>query len=171
MQCRIQRGFMGVQTPPRFRCNDFIFMGTFCKSWEIIELFSKCIKIEPLPLCKTDPPPSPTTPIPKSWICPWDFKHYSLWKINNWFSTSGDIWSSADNLCKQFGPRSGWTKRQAWSGSKLFDILMVLVKDFLKKINLKNNPRMMKKHAKLPNTGNKKKTKKKKHAKLPSMQI
>ena len=29
--------------------------------------------------------------------------------------------SSADNLCKQFAPRSGLTKCQAWSGSKLFD--------------------------------------------------
>ena len=27
------------------------------------------------------------------------------------------ILSSADNLCKQFGPRSGPTKRRAWSGS------------------------------------------------------
>ena len=29
--------------------------------------------------------------------------------------------SPAYNLCKQFGPRSGLTKCQAWSGSKLFD--------------------------------------------------
>ena len=28
---------------------------------------------------------------------------------------------TADNLCKQFGPRSGPTERQTWSGSKLFD--------------------------------------------------
>ena len=32
--------------------------------------------------------------------------------------------SSADNLCKQFGPRSSPTKHGAWSGSKLFDALM-----------------------------------------------
>ena len=29
--------------------------------------------------------------------------------------------SSADNFCKQFGPRSGPTKCRAWSGSKMFD--------------------------------------------------
>ena len=29
--------------------------------------------------------------------------------------------SSVDNFCKQFGPRSGPTKRRVWSGSKLFD--------------------------------------------------
>ena len=28
---------------------------------------------------------------------------------------------SADNLCKQFGPRPGPKKRWAWSESKLFD--------------------------------------------------
>ena len=51
--------------------------------------------------------------------------------------------SSADNLCKQFGPRSGTvtTKCWAWSGSKLFDTLMVFLKVifrkswFLKKIS------------------------------------
>ena len=40
---------------------------------------------------------------------------------------------SADNLCKQFGLRSGQTKCRAWSGSKLFDILMVLNKSSTKK--------------------------------------
>ena len=34
--------------------------------------------------------------------------------------------SSADNVCKQFGPRSG---------SKLFDILIVFLKDFFQKVN------------------------------------
>ena len=29
------------------------------------------------------------------------------------------------NFCKQFGPRSGQTECQAWSGSKLFDTLMI----------------------------------------------
>ena len=41
--------------------------------------------------------------------------------------------SSADNLCKQFGPWSGPTKCRAWSRSKLFDTLIVLLKFFLKK--------------------------------------
>ena len=41
---------------------------------------------------------------------------------------------SADNLCKQFGLRSGPTKCWAWSGSKMFDThtLMVLLKDFFR---------------------------------------
>ena len=38
----------------------------------------------------------------------------------------------ADKLCKQLGPRSGPNKVRAQSGSKLFDTLMVFVKDFLK---------------------------------------
>ena len=38
--------------------------------------------------------------------------------------------SSSDNFCKQFGSRSGPTKCRAWSGSKLFDTLMVFLKDF-----------------------------------------
>ena len=52
--------------------------------------------------------------------------------------------SSADNLGNQFGPRSGprilgprsgLTHRQARSGSKLFDILMVFLKEFFQKVN------------------------------------
>ena len=43
--------------------------------------------------------------------------------------------SSADNFGKQFGPRSGPTNRRAWSGSKLFDILIVFLKEFFWKIN------------------------------------
>ena len=38
--------------------------------------------------------------------------------------------SSADNLCKQFEPRSGPTKCRAWSGTKLFDTLMVFLKEY-----------------------------------------
>ena len=33
--------------------------------------------------------------------------------------------TSADYICKQFGPRSGPTQCQAWSGSELFDTLMI----------------------------------------------
>ena len=40
----------------------------------------------------------------------------------------GNLLLSADNLCKQFGPKSGLTKCRAWSGSKLFETLMVLKK-------------------------------------------
>ena len=35
---------------------------------------------------------------------------------------------SADNLFKRIGPRSGPTKCPAWSGSKLFDIMIVFLK-------------------------------------------
>ena len=38
--------------------------------------------------------------------------------------------SSADNLCKQFGPWSGLMFCRACSESKLFDTLMVFLKDF-----------------------------------------
>ena len=47
--------------------------------------------------------------------------------------------SSADNLCREFGPRSGSTKRQALSGSKLFDTLMVFLKELFEKIDLEKN--------------------------------
>ena len=40
---------------------------------------------------------------------------------------------SAAKLCKQFGPRSGQTIGQAWSGSKLFDTLMVFSKEYFEK--------------------------------------
>ena len=36
--------------------------------------------------------------------------------------------ASANNLCKQLGPRPGPTNCRAWSGSKLFDTLIVLKK-------------------------------------------
>ena len=58
--------------------------------------------------------------------------------------------SSADDLCKQFGPRSGPTKCRAWSGSKLFDTLMIFLKEFFKKVNFEKNQQTAKKHAKSP---------------------
>ena len=42
--------------------------------------------------------------------------------------------SIADNLCKQFGPRSGPTKCWSWSGSNLFDTLIGFPKDFFFKV-------------------------------------
>ena len=39
-----------------------------------------------------------------------------------------------DNICQQFGPRSGPMKCQARSGSKLFDSLILFLKEFLGKI-------------------------------------
>ena len=53
---------------------------------------------------------------------------------------------SADNLCKQFGPRSSPTKHRVWSGSKLFDTLMVFLKEFFKKVNFEKNKQTTKKH-------------------------
>ena len=43
---------------------------------------------------------------------------------------------SDDNICKLFGPRSGLTKCQAWSGFKLFE-LMVFLKYIFENIYLK----------------------------------
>ena len=42
---------------------------------------------------------------------------------------------SADDLCKQFWPRSGATKCRAWSGSKLFGTLMVYLKEFFEELD------------------------------------
>ena len=47
--------------------------------------------------------------------------------------------SSADNLCKHFGPRSGPTKCRAWYGSNLFHTLMGLLKEFSEKKNWKKS--------------------------------
>ena len=41
--------------------------------------------------------------------------------------------SSDENLCKQFGTRSGLTKRLARSGPKLFDTLSVFLKYLIEK--------------------------------------
>ena len=53
--------------------------------------------------------------------------------------TLGILVSSADSLCKQFGPRSGPTKCQVRSGSKQFDSLMVFLKEFFQKIDFEKN--------------------------------
>ena len=56
--------------------------------------------------------------------------------------------SSVDNLCKQFGPRSGAT---FLSGYKLFDTLLVFSKEFFKKkIDFEKNHQTTKTHAKVP---------------------
>ena len=47
--------------------------------------------------------------------------------------------SSADNFCKQFGPRSGPTKCRAWSGSNLFDTQMVFKKEFFEKVDFEKS--------------------------------
>ena len=45
---------------------------------------------------------------------------------------------SADNLCKQFVPRSVPTERWSWSGYRPFDTLIVFLNDALKKVNFEN---------------------------------
>ena len=47
--------------------------------------------------------------------------------------------TSADNLYKQFWPQSGWTECRSWSGSKLFDNTIVLMKIFWKNLILKKS--------------------------------
>ena len=58
--------------------------------------------------------------------------------------------SSADNFCKQFGPRSGPTKCRALSGSKLFDTLMVFLKEFFKKVDFEKYQQTKKKMKNFP---------------------
>ena len=52
--------------------------------------------------------------------------------------------SSANNLCKQFGPRSGPTICRAWSGSKLFDTLTVFKKVDFENVNISRQQKSMK---------------------------
>ena len=52
--------------------------------------------------------------------------------------------SSADNLCKQFGLRSGPSR------SKLFDTLIVFLNFFLENFNFEKVSRRQQKHEKLP---------------------
>ena len=58
--------------------------------------------------------------------------------------------SSADNLCKPFGPRSGRTECLARSECKLFDTLIVFLKEFFQKVDFEKKSADNKKHAKLP---------------------
>ena len=54
--------------------------------------------------------------------------------------------SSSDNFCKQFGPRTGPTKCEAWSLSKLFDTLTVFLKEFFEKYDIEKIQQKTKKH-------------------------
>ena len=79
------------------------------------------------------------------WSCQDDVTKRKTWKgfqTNKWISnfvasftipSSQQVLSSADKLCKQFGPRSGLTKLQSWSGFKLFETVISVLKVFLKK--------------------------------------
>ena len=55
---------------------------------------------------------------------------------------------SYDNFCKQFDPGSGLTKIRTRFKSKLFDTLMVFLKDFFLKIKMKRNQQMTRKNNK-----------------------
>ena len=57
--------------------------------------------------------------------------------------------SSAGNLCKQIGPRSGPTFCRARSGSKVFDTQMVFLKEFFVKVNFEKKSADDKMHEKL----------------------
>ena len=61
--------------------------------------------------------------------------------------------SSSDNVCTQFGLRSGLTKRRAWSGSNLFDTQMVFLEEYLKNGRFQKISRRQKKHAKSSTRG------------------
>ena len=71
--------------------------------------------------------------------CKWT-KHYCKFCYSE-ILTLCLLLSSANNLCKQFGPRSG---------SILFDTLMVFMKEFFKKVDFEKNHKKTKKHEKLP---------------------
>ena len=57
--------------------------------------------------------------------------------------------SSADSLGKQFGPRSDRMNCRAWSGSKLYDILMVFLKEFFQNVNFEKKQQTTKKRENL----------------------
>ena len=53
-------------------------------------------------------------------------------------------------LCKQFGPRSGLKECRSWSGSNLFDTLIVFLKEFFEKVNFENRLQTAVKAWKIP---------------------
>ena len=61
---------------------------------------------------------------------------FSAGEIAVWLALEKMV-PGADNICKQFGPRSGPTQRRSRSGSKPFDTLIVFLKDFFKRLILK----------------------------------
>ena len=50
----------------------------------------------------------------------------------------------------QTGPKSGPTFCRSWSGSKLFDHLIVFLKEFFEKVNFEKSQQRQQKHEKLP---------------------
>ena len=60
---------------------------------------------------------------PEVFMIPWTFQKLNLF-LKTVQSLTPCLLLSSDNLCKQLGSRSGLTFCQAWSGAKLFDILI-----------------------------------------------
>ena len=74
----------------------------------------------------------------KAWLPEYLFqkgKPVLLTTIHLMFPCRCHILPSAENLCKQFGPRSGPTECRSWSGSKPFDTLIVFLKECIKKVD------------------------------------
>ena len=59
--------------------------------------------------------------------------------VSSLFSCQARLLLSADNLCKQFVPRSVPTKRRSRSAYRLFDTLIGFLKDALKRLILKKS--------------------------------
>ena len=76
-------------------------------------------------------------------------QHTRFWNLQHMPSYSLTLCllvSSADNLCKQFGTRSGLTKCRAWSGSKLFDsLVLVFLEEFFEKVDFEKKSADVKK--------------------------
>ena len=67
------------------------------------------------------------------WKCSWKNKLEKLNFEEKIISMQRVKRMSANNLCKQLGPRSGPTQHQSWSGSKQFNTLTVFMKEFFEK--------------------------------------
>ena len=65
-----------------------------------------------------------------------NFLSSGILNILNFYPCNGNL-SSAENLCKQFGPKSGLIECLSWSGSKPFDTLIVFLKEYFEKVILK----------------------------------
>ena len=64
----------------------------------------------------------------------WNFFPLYKKKISYLFPCKQWLLPSADNLCKEFGPRSGLTKQQSSSEFKQLDTEIVLLKEFFEKL-------------------------------------
>ena len=105
---------------------------TFCRAW--LEFLTGCKENQQKTLVGKEL-------MAENW---WLFYNIKYMQMHLFRLTLCLLVSSADNLCKQFGPRSGPTKCRAWSGSKLFDTLTVYLKEFFEKVDFENFSRRQK---------------------------